>query len=289
MPEDYASGGFAATRHRRSEPSPIAADRPDGITSFYERLLKASNSCPSAMLVRAIIRPRPMTLTTRLVIFDCDGVLVDSEPLSCAVLAQALQRQGIATTADQVQHDFLGRSVAAVRQQAQAQGVRLADDFETSLSTELLARFQTHLQPVDGIAALLETLELPTCVASSSHLQRVRLCLRTTGLAHHFDSRIYTAEMVARGKPAPDLFLLAASRMQIPAEACLVIEDSPSGVQAACAAAMPVWGFTGGSHHAASDSAATLLVSAGASRVFTDMAEMSAALRSAGTSAPALR
>ncbi|WP_425612506.1 HAD-IA family hydrolase [Xanthomonas prunicola] len=111
----------------------------------------------------------------------------------------------------------------------------------------------------------------------------MRLCLQVTGLAGHFGAHIYTAEQVARGKPAPDLFLLAAARMQVEPASCLVIEDSPSGVLAACAAGMQVWGFTGGGHHRATAAAAVSLAAAGASQVFADMPAVAAALGAIGT------
>lgn len=220
-----------------------------------------------------------------LVIFDCDGVLVDSEPLSCAVLAQALQQQGLDADADYVKRHFLGRSLGTVRVHALEHGVALADDFETRLNAELLARFADELKPVPGVAALLETLGKQVCVASSSHLARVRLSLRVTGLAHYFGEHVYTAEMVERGKPAPDLFLFAAQRMQVLPADCLVLEDSPSGVQAALAAGMSVWGFTGGGHHGASRDAIQLLHEAGATRVLDDMASVGRAIGMAPASA----
>ncbi|KQR13190.1 MULTISPECIES: HAD family hydrolase [Xanthomonas] len=218
-----------------------------------------------------------------LLIFDCDGVLVDSEPLACAVLAQALQQHGVDIDIDGVQQHFLGRSLGSVRAHVQTLGRTLPDTFERDLNTALLARFGTELQPIPGVAALLDAVQTQRCVASSSHLERVRLCLQVTGLAGHVGAHIYTAELVARGKPAPDLFLFAADRMQVAPAGCLVIEDSPSGVQAACAAGMQVWGFTGGGHHRASAAAAALLVAAGASQVFADMPAIATALGAIGT------
>lgn len=218
-----------------------------------------------------------------LLIFDCDGVLVDSEPLACAVLAQALQYHGVDIDIDGVQQHFLGRSLGSVRAHVQTLGRTLPDTFERDLTAALLARFASELQPMAGVAMLLDALQTPRCVASSSHLERVRLCLQVTGLAGRFGAHIYTAELVARGKPAPDLFLLAAARMHVPPASCLVIEDSPSGVLAACAAGMQVWGFTGGGHHRATAAAAALLAAAGASQVFADMPAVATALGAIGT------
>jgi beta-phosphoglucomutase-like phosphatase (HAD superfamily) len=119
---------------------------------------------------------------------------------------------------------------------------------------------------------VLEGLQIPSCVASSSDFDRVSFSLSLTGLAPHFDSRLYTAEMVERGKPAPDLFLYAAAAMQADPRRTLVIEDSVSGVTAAKAAGMTVWGFVGGSHYQSRDGRA-LLYDAGADRVFERMAD----------------
>jgi HAD superfamily hydrolase (TIGR01509 family) len=132
--------------------------------------------------------------------------------------------------------------------------------------------FRSALCPIDGIGSVLEGLKIPHCVASSSTLDRVSLSLSLTGLAGHFGDRLYTAQMVDRGKPAPDLFLYAARRMQADPARTLVIEDSVSGVRAAKAAGMTVWGFVGGSHYRARDGAASLR-DAGADRVFARMAD----------------
>ena len=120
--------------------------------------------------------------------------------------------------------------------------------------------------------ALLEGLRIPHCVASSSDIDRVSFSLSLTGLAPHFDKRLYTSQMVERGKPAPDLFLYAANRMQADPSRTLVIEDSASGVRAAKAADMAVWGFVGGSHYRSRDGKA-ILYEAGADRVFERMAD----------------
>ncbi len=132
--------------------------------------------------------------------------------------------------------------------------------------------FFAALCPSDGVGSVLEGLKIPHCVASSSTLDRVSLSLSLTGLARHFGDRLYTAQMVDRGKPAPDLFLYAARRMQADPVSTLVIEDSVSGVRAAKAAGMTVWGFVGGSHYRSRDGRASLH-DAGADRVFARMAD----------------
>jgi len=218
-----------------------------------------------------------------LLIFDCDGVLVDSEPISCAVLAEALSREGVPADVTSVKRHFLGRSLRVVRPHALEQGIALPEDFEARLNATLLARFREELQPIPGVAELLEAWGPQVCVASSSHLERVRLCLHLTGLDRFFGDRVYTAEMVRHGKPAPDLFLHAAAQLGAAPARCLVLEDSPSGVRAAQAAQMEVWGFTGGAHHAGSQAASDLLTDAGATRVLDDMRGVADALDMAGT------
>jgi HAD superfamily hydrolase (TIGR01509 family) len=219
-------------------------------------------------------------LAYSLVIFDCDGVLVDSEPLSLAVLSEALTRQGLPADIPYVTRHFLGRQLAAVRAHAISQQVHLSPEFEQDLRVGLAQRIHAELRPVPYIACALAELGLRCCVASSSDLARVRLSLEVTGLAPYFSDYIYTAEMVARGKPEPDLFLYAAQCMSVAPAACLVIEDSPYGVLAARAAGMDVWGFTGGSHHRGREDAGLPLIEAGASRLFDDMRTLGPAIAS---------
>jgi HAD superfamily hydrolase (TIGR01509 family) len=207
-----------------------------------------------------------------LIIFDCDGVLVDSEVLSCRCLSEALAGCGIQLGVADALELFLGRSTAAVRQYYGAQGRMLPDNFLPDLAARVRLAFQTSLQPMPGIGALLASLQLPHCVASSSDLDRVAFSLAMTGLAPHFGDRIYSSQMVAHGKPAPDLFLYAASEMRASPSKTLVIEDSVSGVAAARAAGMTVWGFVGGSHYESRDGRG-ILRAAGADRVFDRMAD----------------
>lgn len=209
-----------------------------------------------------------------LVIFDCDGVLVDSEPLSLSVLSDALSRQGLPADIPYVTRHFLGRQLATVRTHARSHQLELPPDFEQSLNASLVQRFHQELLPVPHVADVLERLVqmgLPRCIGSSSDLARVKLSLQVTGLAAYFSDHVYTAEMVARGKPAPDLFFHAAQQMGVVPAECLVIEDSPFGVVAARAAGMDVWGFTGGGHHLGRGEAGRPLLEAGAQRLFDDM------------------
>jgi len=211
-----------------------------------------------------------LTPAPELIIFDCDGVLVDSELLSCQSLADVLALSGIELGVAQALELFLGRSTKAVLEHYRDQGRELPDTFLADLKQKVRETFAAALQPIAGIAAVLSELQLPFCVASSSDLDRVRFSLAMTGLAAYFGDRLYTAEMVARGKPAPDLFLFAAEKMGVRPERTLVIEDSVSGVQAAKAAGMTVWGFVGGSHYQGRDGRA-ILQAAGADRVFARM------------------
>jgi HAD superfamily hydrolase (TIGR01509 family) len=207
-----------------------------------------------------------------LIIFDCDGVLVDSEVLSCRCLSEVLAGYGIDLGLDQALDLFLGRSTTAVLDHYQALGRSIPEQFSTELRAGVRAAFLTALCPIEGVSSVLEGLQIPHCVASSSDFDRVSFSLSLTGLAPHFDSRLYTSQMVERGKPAPDLFLYAADRMQADPRRTLVIEDSVSGVAAGKAAGMTVWGFVGGSHYQSRDGKA-ILYQAGADRIFGRMAD----------------
>ncbi|WP_457090649.1 HAD family hydrolase [Microvirga sp. P5_D2] len=183
-----------------------------------------------------------------LLIFDCDGVLVDSEPLACQVDADVLNDLGLPYTADEIARQFVGKSMKDMIARIEVDhGRALPSDFAERVNRALFARFETDLQPIAGVRDAILSLSYPRCVASSSVPERIALSLRVTGLADIFDN-IFSATQVARGKPAPDLFLHAAQQMGARPEDCLVIEDSPAGVQAAIAAGMRVIGFTGGGH-----------------------------------------
>ncbi|MCP3470909.1 HAD family hydrolase [Bradyrhizobium sp. CCGUVB1N3] len=207
-----------------------------------------------------------------LIIFDCDGVLVDSELLSCRCLSEVLSEFGIALSEQQALELFLGRSTKAIEQHYRDLGQVVPDGFLPRFKSKVLSTFAGALQPIPGIGAVVSELNRPFCVASSSDLDRVSLSLDVTGLKPHFGDRLYTAQMVRRGKPAPDLFLYAAEKMRTDPARALVIEDSVSGVQAAKAAGMTVWGFVGGSHYRARDGRA-ILTAAGADRVFAQMGD----------------
>lgn len=185
----------------------------------------------------------------RLVIFDCDGVLVDSEPISVAVLLEVLAEAGVDIDEAFAYREFLGRSMATVAViLRESFGLAITDQHLDALRSRLYTRFRKELQPVPGIAHALDALPMARCVASSSQPERIALSLAATGLLERLQPCLYSSTMVKNGKPAPDLFLHAAEAMGYPPEQCLVIEDSPAGIEAARRAGMRVLAFVGGSH-----------------------------------------
>ncbi len=192
--------------------------------------------------------PQPI----RLVIFDCDGVLVDSEGIALEVLVEALAKKGVLLTTDEAAERFLGRSLGSLTEVVRSEfGVEIDPAFLAGMRDGLYARFRAELDPLPGVAAAIDSLkamEVSCCVASSSQRERIELSLSVTGLLPRLSPHIFSATMVERGKPAPDLFLHAAAQMGVAPSQCLVIEDSPAGVRAAQAAGMRVLAFTGGSH-----------------------------------------
>lgn len=208
-----------------------------------------------------------------LFIFDCDGVLVDSEIVSFEVEAEALVAAGIPVTSQDLLNRFVGTSSAAMFATLEREhGLCLPEDFASGIARRVLEVFDARLRPIPGIAELLAGLPDPKCVASSSDPARIRHSLTLAGILGHFEPHIFSATQVRRGKPAPDLFLFAAERMATPPARCLVIEDSVAGVTAARAAGMTVLGFTGGSH--CLDDHADRLRAAGAAEVFGAMGEI---------------
>jgi HAD superfamily hydrolase (TIGR01509 family) len=208
-----------------------------------------------------------------LVIFDCDGVLIDSETIACRVDAECLTEIGFPTTAAFIQEHFVGVSSRAMFEQLEkTHGRSLPEGFADMLKQRLHAAFDTELEPIAGVADLLPCIGIKVCVASSSHPERLRHTLGLTGLWPHFDPNVFSATMVRNGKPAPDLFLHAADRMGAAPCDCVVVEDSRAGVSAGRAAGMRVLGFTGGSHCKPDHGAR--LRAAGADAVFDDMRQL---------------
>jgi len=181
----------------------------------------------------------------RLLIFDCDGVLVDSEPLANRVLNEALNDLGLSIGLDESAARFTGLSLASCAQLVERMlGAPLPQSFLPDLEQRTAEVFERCLRPVRGVADLLSAISLPRCVASSGSHRKIRNSLRIAGLARWFpDGAIFSADDVSRGKPAPDLFLLAACRRGCAPERCVVVEDSVPGVTAALAAGMTVYGY----------------------------------------------
>ena len=208
-----------------------------------------------------------------LVIFDCDGVLVDSEVISCRTHADVLSRHGYPITQEQVFDRFLGRSTRQANSEVEAElGRALPDDFHVQLQDELFRSFEADLDAVPHIHSALDAITQAVCVASSGSHQRMRVTLGRARLYDRFAPNIFSASQVINGKPAPDLFLFAASQMNVPPERCLVIEDSVPGVTGGRAAGMNVLGFHGGSH--CRPGYGDRLRAAGAAAVFDDMREL---------------
>jgi HAD superfamily hydrolase (TIGR01509 family) len=209
-----------------------------------------------------------------LVIFDCDGVLIDSEVLACSVLRRQLIRHGMPIELDEIFDRYLGRAFSVVAEDfLRVLGRPIPEGFLPAMKVDLFETFEQELRLIPMVETLLTKLTLPFCLTSSSDWERIQVSLRVAELGRYFEGRTYNAEMVDHGKPAPDLFLFAARRMGFAASRALVIEDSVSGVEAGKAAGMTVWGFIGGSHYAGRDGTA-MLTAAGADRIFTRMADI---------------
>jgi HAD superfamily hydrolase (TIGR01509 family) len=212
-----------------------------------------------------------------LLIFDCDGVLVDSEHLACAALAEVMTTLGHSMTADEAMRTFAGRSLKDVLARAERLLSRpIPKDLGEQAAVQLMARFRRELQAVAGVKEAIAALPYRRCVASSSDPGRLTLSLDVTGLSALFGNNVFSAVEVANGKPAPDLFLLAARRLGEDPSSCIVIEDSVLGVEAAGAAGMAAIGFAGASH--ANQGLAERLVAAGAEPVIHSMANLPAAV-----------
>jgi HAD superfamily hydrolase (TIGR01509 family) len=201
-----------------------------------------------------------------LVIFDCDGVLVDSEPLSNRILAEHLTAIGLPTTTEDAIRDYMGRSWKSDQELIESRlGRPLPDGWVDGYHAEVFEAFERQLEPVPGLPEALDEISLRWCVASSSAHPRIRAALRATGLLERFEGRISSTD-VEHGKPAPDLFLHAAATMGVEPGRCVVVEDAPAGVQAGLAAGMTVLGYAGLTRPEQLDGA----------RIFGSMAELPA-------------
>jgi len=182
-----------------------------------------------------------------LVIFDCDGVLVDSERIAVRVEAELLAELGWPLSQVEIVERFMGRTTEYMDEAIEAQlGSRLPGDWKDRFQRRYREAFVAELVPVDGVLDALDQIAVPTCVASSGSHDKLRFTLGHTGLFERFEGRIFSGYEVANGKPAPDLFLHAAARMGAGPARCAVVEDSLYGVLAARAAGMRVFGYAGG-------------------------------------------
>jgi HAD superfamily hydrolase (TIGR01509 family) len=213
---------------------------------------------------------------TPLVIFDCDGVLVDSEPISCRTFTEALREIGLEVTPEQMFDDFVGYSMKHCMEVVEKMLGRPApENFVAELQARTFERFKAELKAMPGIEQALDDLDkigIPVCVASSGAHEKMRTTLGITGLLPRFEGKMFSATQVARGKPAPDLYLFAAEKMGVEPGTCVVVEDAPPGVQAGVAAGMRVLGFCAHTPHAK-------LQAAGAHVIFDDMLQVARLVR----------
>lgn len=209
----------------------------------------------------------------KLIIFDCDGVLIDSELLGCSVVSEVLETIGCYIPFDEVVRRFTGISFGEMCRILVADyGVNPPAELEKIISSKVEAIYQSELKIIKGAANFVSHLGIPYCVASSSAPAKLRLGLAITGLLEAFEPNIFSTTMVLQGKPAPDIFLLAAQRMGVAPSDAVVVEDSVAGVAAGVSAGMRVVGFIGGSH--CGPDHAELLKQAGAQSVVSDLAVM---------------
>jgi len=204
-----------------------------------------------------------------LIIFDCDGVLVDSEIIANRIFAEHLTALGAPHTPEDAIDLYLGMTEETVRQLLEADGFSLPETFSKDVDKKTNEALAHSLEAIPGIEQTLAALEVPVCVGSSGTPAKIRQSLATTSLLSFFDPHLFSGYQVENGKPAPDLFLFAAEQMNAMPDRTVVIEDSVAGVQGAVAAGMHVIGFTGGSH--VTPGHAEKLRAAGADQVFDDM------------------
>ena len=208
-----------------------------------------------------------------LIVFDCDGVLIDSETIVARAHADALAALGCPVTLDDLLLRFTGVPDREMYPVIEAEwGRRLPPDYDERINTDVERSYRSDLCAIDGIHETLARLEYPVCVASSSSPEKLKLGLGQVGLLERFAPHIFSAHQVARGKPAPDIFLFAAAQMGFAPADCLVIEDSVAGVEAARAAGLGIVGFPGGSH--CGDDHSERLARAGASTILTDIRDL---------------
>ncbi|MBL6927907.1 MAG: HAD family hydrolase [Rhodospirillales bacterium] len=208
-----------------------------------------------------------------LIIFDCDGVLVDSEILASRLMATRLTREGYPITPEECRARYTGISLASLISAVEADwGKKLPEDFEETVRAHDLKIFARELKAVPGVAEALRQIDVPLCVASSGAPQKIENSLQTTGLMEFFEPHLFSTALVANGKPAPDIFLYAARQMGVEPARCVVVEDAEAGIRGALDAGMQVFGFAGGGH--CGPGYMQMLHQAGASLVFENMARL---------------
>ena len=216
-------------------------------------------------------------MTCELLIFDCDGVLIDSEPIASRAHAETLAACGYAVSEEELARRFCGISDADMLATIEREwGRTLPESYADRVAGLLASEYAVSLKPIAGIHEALAELTPPVCVASSGTPERIRLGLEAVGLFERFAPHLFSAAMVARGKPAPDLFLYVARQIEAEPRHCVVIEDSPAGIDAAVAAGMTAIGFCGGSHCGPQHGA--LLRAHGAALVIKEMRDLRSAI-----------
>ncbi|MBN9255489.1 MULTISPECIES: HAD family phosphatase [unclassified Mesorhizobium] len=221
---------------------------------------------------------------SRLIIFDCDGVLVDSEPLAARAYERVYEKHGMPGVHGGIIAQCIGMKQADIIVRIkELTGHQFPAHADSDIWAETKLLFTQSLTPTPGIASFLEKLEGGRCVASSSSVERINHSLAVTGLARFFGDAIYSSSMVKNGKPAPDIFLYAAEKMGARPADCVVIEDSPFGIQGAVAAGMTAIGYTGGGHTYPEHG--SRLTAAGAATICADWQEIERYLASLGVDA----
>jgi HAD superfamily hydrolase (TIGR01509 family) len=212
-------------------------------------------------------------MTIRHVIFDCDGVLIDSEQISMAVDQQLLTQCGVVLSEAEMHRRFVGKTFQGMIDELEAEtGRKLPFDLEMRKDGMMLDIYRRELKAIPGVPEMLDDLTLPKSIGTNGPRQRAMEALRILGIAHHFGERLTTFEDVVEGKPAPDVYLLAAERAGFAPAQCLVVEDSVTGVMSAVAAGCLTLGFTGSQLHRSEH--ALKLVELGAHAVFDDMGQL---------------
>ncbi|MBH67794.1 MAG: hydrolase [Rhodospirillaceae bacterium] len=206
-----------------------------------------------------------------LIIFDCDGVLVDSEGIANRLIAEALTELGILTSAEEALSEFLGGKLTHIKVGLECKlGITLPEDWVNGIYEKQFVEFKKNLKSIPEIEKVLETIKaagIPMCVGSNGPPNKMEVSLGVTGLKHYFEGRIFSADHVGIPKPAPDLYLYCAGQMGVKPKNCLVIEDSPRGAKAGVTAGMTVFGYAGTGNEEA-------LAEAGCKEVVSDMKEL---------------